>query len=313
MTLIVALVNQDQTLQVSDRRLSYFGARPPDDESDKAIYYKTGNGRFAVGYTGLAAAGSFRTHPWLVEQLGEVSKPEYLAGAALPRLRDRLDQVFKEKRVLRNLSRVQRRLTVVFSGFLDVGGTPRGANAVLSNFQDAKTGLDVPEAKDEFRLDLLADGGMTKGTFPLIRAFGAQGAITADELAGLEGMLRTRQPQQAILARTIAVIRAAATRPEARGTVGKSLSSITLPVDADGPTMAFHAATSDRMIPAPAAVIATPAVKVGIKSLEFRRADEHLSPPEGTPIPGRNDPCWCGSGRKFKQCHGASAGARGTS
>lgn len=313
MTLIVALVNQDQTLQVSDRRLSYFGVRPPDDESDKAIYYKTGNGRFAVGYTGLAAAGSFRTHPWLVEQLGEVSEPEYLAGAALPRLRDRLDQVFKERRVLRNLSRGQRRLTVVFSGFLDVGGTPRGANAVLSNFQDAKTGLDAPEAKDEFQLELLADGGVTEGAFPLIRAFGAQGAITADELAGLEGMLRTRQPQQAILARTISVIRAAATRPEARGTVGKSLSSITLPVDADGPTMAFHAATSDRMIPAPAAVIATPAVKVGIKSLEFRRADEHLSPPEGTPIPGRNDPCWCGSGRKFKQCHGASAGARGAS
>jgi uncharacterized protein YchJ len=21
--------------------------------------------------------------------------------------------------------------------------------------------------------------------------------------------------------------------------------------------------------------------------------------------PGRNDPCWCGSGKKFKKCHGA--------
>jgi hypothetical protein len=313
MTLIVALVNQDQTLQVSDRRLSYLGALPPDDDSDKAIYYKTGNGRFAVGYTGLAAAGIFRTHPWLIEQLGEVSEPEYLAGAALPRLRDRLDQVFQEKRVLRNLSRVQRRLTVVFSGFLDAHGTARGANAVLSNFQDPQTGLDAREAKDEFHLDLLADGGVANGTFPLVRAFGAQGAITADELAGLEEMLRARRPQQAILARTIAVIRAAATRPQARGTVGKSLSSITLPIDADGPTLAFHAATSDRIIPAPAAVIATPSINAGIKSLEFRRADEHLSPPEGTPIPGRNDLCWCGSGRKFKQCHGGSAGVRSAS
>lgn len=133
MALIVVLVNQDQTLQVSDHRLSYFGARPPDDDSDKAIYYKTGNGRFAVGYTGLAAAGRFRTHPWLIEQLGEVS--EYLAGAALPRLRDRLDQVFQEKRVLRNLSRVQRRLTIVFSGFLDAGDTTRGANAICRTFR----------------------------------------------------------------------------------------------------------------------------------------------------------------------------------
>jgi uncharacterized protein len=22
-------------------------------------------------------------------------------------------------------------------------------------------------------------------------------------------------------------------------------------------------------------------------------------------VPGRNDPCHCGSGRKFKKCHGA--------
>jgi uncharacterized protein YecA (UPF0149 family) len=21
---------------------------------------------------------------------------------------------------------------------------------------------------------------------------------------------------------------------------------------------------------------------------------------------GRNDPCWCGSGKKYKKCHGAS-------
>ncbi len=28
-----------------------------------------------------------------------------------------------------------------------------------------------------------------------------------------------------------------------------------------------------------------------------------LSPPTSRPKTGRNDPCWCGSGRKFKQCH----------
>ncbi|HLF55640.1 MAG TPA: SEC-C metal-binding domain-containing protein [Thermoanaerobaculia bacterium] len=24
--------------------------------------------------------------------------------------------------------------------------------------------------------------------------------------------------------------------------------------------------------------------------------------------PGRNEPCWCGSGKKYKKCHGAAAG-----
>ena len=32
--------------------------------------------------------------------------------------------------------------------------------------------------------------------------------------------------------------------------------------------------------------------------VQQRRVDEHDSI-------GRNDPCWCGSGKKFKKCHGA--------
>jgi len=32
--------------------------------------------------------------------------------------------------------------------------------------------------------------------------------------------------------------------------------------------------------------------------VEQRHVDEHDQI-------GRNDPCWCGSGKKFKKCHGA--------
>jgi preprotein translocase subunit SecA len=32
--------------------------------------------------------------------------------------------------------------------------------------------------------------------------------------------------------------------------------------------------------------------------VQQRRVDEHDTI-------GRNDPCWCGSGKKFKKCHGA--------
>jgi hypothetical protein len=27
------------------------------------------------------------------------------------------------------------------------------------------------------------------------------------------------------------------------------------------------------------------------------------SGPRGGKLPGRNEPCWCGSGKKYKQCH----------
>jgi preprotein translocase subunit SecA len=32
--------------------------------------------------------------------------------------------------------------------------------------------------------------------------------------------------------------------------------------------------------------------------VQQRRVDEHEQL-------GRNDPCWCGSGKKYKKCHGA--------
>lgn len=40
----------------------------------------------------------------------------------------------------------------------------------------------------------------------------------------------------------------------------------------------------------------------------FVRESGHWFYVDGDPLPairrGRNDPCWCGGGRKFKQCHG---------
>ena len=38
----------------------------------------------------------------------------------------------------------------------------------------------------------------------------------------------------------------------------------------------------------------------------FPRSKTSLSTqlPRAEPTPGRNDPCWCGSGKKYKNCHG---------
>jgi len=50
------------------------------------------------------------------------------------------------------------------------------------------------------------------------------------------------------------------------------------------------------------------------RNVQLQKGDEAVSsgpargagqPPEGAKI-GRNDPCWCGSGKKFKRCHGAA-------
>jgi preprotein translocase subunit SecA len=50
---------------------------------------------------------------------------------------------------------------------------------------------------------------------------------------------------------------------------------------------------------ATAAAAATPTVSGGNGS------NPRSGPAAGTPKLGRNDPCWCGSGKKYKRCHGA--------
>ena len=44
-------------------------------------------------------------------------------------------------------------------------------------------------------------------------------------------------------------------------------------------------------------------------ALDRARTWAHAAPPadatvRAAPKPGRNDPCWCGSGKKYKKCHG---------
>ena len=58
-----------------------------------------------------------------------------------------------------------------------------------------------------------------------------------------------------------------------------------------GPGAAVPAGASE------AAQMAAEVVEAPVQ-VETRRLDE-------TEKIGRNDPCWCGSGKKFKKCHGA--------
>ena len=44
---------------------------------------------------------------------------------------------------------------------------------------------------------------------------------------------------------------------------------------------------------------------------ELARAVKEWAPSQRAKI-GRNEPCWCGSGQKFKKCHGAGAAPVGS-
>jgi preprotein translocase subunit SecA len=52
---------------------------------------------------------------------------------------------------------------------------------------------------------------------------------------------------------------------------------------------------------APKPMTATPDSPFG----EVQQAPVAQQPVRAEKVPGRNDPCWCGSGKKYKKCHGA--------
>jgi preprotein translocase subunit SecA len=66
----------------------------------------------------------------------------------------------------------------------------------------------------------------------------------------------------------------------------------------DAITAAAGAAVVPEAGMAEAAELAAEEVATSAPVIETRRLDENEKL-------GRNDPCWCGSGKKFKKCHGA--------
>ncbi len=89
---------------------------------------------------------------------------------------------------------------------------------------------------------------------------------------------------------------------------GGSPGTITPPVSSGGSATATSgAAVTTQLIPGLQSQ--TP------KKVQLQKGDEQVDsgaasrgagqPPDGDKI-GRNDPCWCGSGKKFKRCHGTN-------
>jgi uncharacterized protein YecA (UPF0149 family) len=77
----------------------------------------------------------------------------------------------------------------------------------------------------------------------------------------------------------------------------------------------FHAedpaAAPAKAAPAAAAVVAPALAAQQRRGVTYQVGDEESQSAGAAGAPasaaklGRNDPCWCGSGKKFKRCHGA--------
>ena len=302
MTLILTLGNSDYFIQVSDRRLSVNG-KLEDDESNKAGVLVTKDARLAYGFTGLArTASGFVTSRWLNSALYECAPPDYSAYGLLQRLAERAAHDFENIPAVSSLRPLDKALAVVFSGYLYTYDPPRAVLATISNL--AAT-IGAAPTGHHFRFE----GTIQKSgdsSFSLVRPAGFLVAVKREDLDSLQALPDERRPVEALIGKAIEVMYAIADRPQARGTIGKQLSSIVITRDPQSNVATnYHSgvATHTSYIPDVLHALAHGQRRAYL-DVSLRATDPTDTPPLAVPKVGRNEPCPCGSGRKYKRCHG---------
>jgi hypothetical protein len=303
MTAILALVNKRHAIQLSDRRLTAHDRKVVEEHSNKATVLTCANGRFAVGYTGLARVGRFRTQHWLLDALLECGPPEFGIFEMMKRFLERAKQDFASLPDLRLLVSSRKRLTIMLTGYAYRDGRAFGANILITNFQDWKTGKDLPEASPDFWDHVEVEKDDSPPQVECIQRIGAWKSITGEELHQLRVMLREDKPIQAIVDKGCAVLLRAAERPSAAGTVGKEIMSVVVPSAADqGVSAVLKPGASTDVAVLTDQVVARPDLRIVMRDMTFGP----VAPVPGKPFlkagPKRNDPCPCGSGKKYKKC-----------
>ena len=97
-----------------------------------------------------------------------------------------------------------------------------------------------------------------------------------------------------------------ADRPTAGGAIGKQISTITLPRDINKAVQTGYSSdevTYQVVMPDMVVSIDDKSQTV-IGDISVRPVDLNSAGPMTVPKVGRNQPCPCGSGRKYKKCHG---------
>ena len=312
MTLVLSLGNVDQVIQVSDRRLTDSRGKPCVLPECKSTILTLDDSRLLFGFAGLARAKGFRTGRWILEAMGEAAAVDHLALGTVERFTSIASERWA-KPDLRAVAREHRGLSVLFTGYNDTRPSPNLISAIVTNFQNFETGRDE-EPWDEFKATFW---GTKTGTpaeeATYIQRIGAWIAMDDEgDGAKLRRMLEERRPADKIIDGAVGIVREIAARPAAGGTIGTELNSAVLPAPRVNASMeegialqlGFHPDGSSHVLRGPNQVISTSEAQIQIADPTFGAAEPEKTPPMAVQKVGRNKPCPCGSGKKFKRCHG---------
>jgi hypothetical protein len=311
MTLIFCLANEDYTILVSDRRRSFVG-QPPDEESNKALVLNLFDARLAVAFTGLASTPNFQTSLWLAEALSEAARPEPLVEPTMARFCEIASRDIKNVALSAQDDPSVKRLTIFAAGYQYLDEGSRAWYFRVSNFEGEEL---YPKPKqlpdDDFSLVWARQQTPTTTPYGFVVAGGTTRGIPSGSMLQLRRLVAEKRPPRALVDKAVEVIQAAADAPASRDKVGKQCTSIVLPQDPAKPgQVEYHSANLARQVFLPDYIRTYEAQGGGYGALIIRSEGFALEDEAGNrmivqvPKVGRNKPCPCGSGRKYKQCHG---------
>lgn len=304
MTLVLTLGNADQIIQIADRRVSWNGCTV-DDETNKGGVVFCLNGRLAFGFTGLAKYGGFTTRDWLLDALYNAAPPDFTIGEILERVKNAANETFREHPSLKAAPKEHKRLSILFSGYLYFDDPPLQGFAIITNFQNFQMGFDDGHAWNEFAVTYWTEKRPLECIPTLIQRVGNWRAMNSTDETILRDLLEARKPYKAIIGKAIELIREMADRPAAQGTIGKQLSAVRIPINPhEGIETGYYSAVNLHVSYLTDLVYLLPTQHYVIKDARVEAVDPATTPPVSVPKVGRNKPCPCGSGKKYKYCHG---------
>lgn len=303
MTMIIAVANDEHIIQLSDRRLS--SQLSVVDESNKAGSFVSDDGRFVYGYAGLAKVGVFNTNKWILDTLLESAPPDYLSIPMLHRFRKKATDFFRADPSITQLSLRNRRISIMFTGYLYENDPPIPVFLLVSNFEDYQA--ISPVAWQDFKITgnkLIPN----KKKMTLIQVIGSGSELlSVEHMKRLENLLLENKPMEAVVGSGVKIIREVS--DQSKGTVGKQISSIYLPRDSTKSISGqYHTSVLSHYSFLPNHSIFTSERGVMVM-MDFEIRPQVPTSKNYISIPkvGRNAPCPCSSGKKYKRCHGASS------
>jgi hypothetical protein len=266
------------------------------------------NARLVFGFTGLASYSGFNTRRWLLDALYDVSPPDYLAKEIIDRFTEKATETFLSNRAIKRARPQDKRLSVIFSGYLYHHEPPMLGYALVSNFQDFVERRESTEANPEFHVQYWYERRPSDERATLVQRIGAWRAMVADDELELRTLLEHGKPVRAVVGKAVEVVRRMAERPAAGGTIGKQVSTIHLPADrGESVQSGYYVDRTSYTLYMPDMVVARKdRGSFAMRDFEIKKYDgeSHNPLPVQVPKVGQNAPCPCGSGKKYKSCHG---------